>query len=1132
MRQNISILFLCKTSRSRLSVLNMIKERNSPFDLKTAASLSDLEAGAAQGGFDVGLVEYACLPGDDAKRARTLKKLNARLPLVLLAADREKGKAVRLVEAGVVAGFVARKAGELGNLPSVLSSVVRRSDSMSPAPKSITNGESLRLLIENSMVGIARTTLDGHILFANQALVRMLGFDSVEDLQARNLQQEGFTETQPRSEFLDLIEASGEIRGYETVWTRKDGRLIHVRESARAVRGEDGQILYFDDVIEDITEQKQASSSLSEKIAALQALTRIDRDILAARQSGEILELVCRSAAALLRTSKAAIISTRTAQWSVEATFGIQFPEELAREIGEMSSMGENVQPASFARDNIRSAPRVMSGTVARENVRSILAEMLTVESREQGVLLVMDSLPRIWTDDDRQLLKTLAGQAAIALEKARLLADAQRRGDEFAALHDVSVGLSRERELQSILSMIVDAVSQTMQVPSAFIYLYDRNRDVLSLSISKGMGYRQSLTLRVGEGVAGRVALTHKPARIKEYRKWRHRLRKLDAVNYSSVLEVPMLFGGMLIGVLGVAEVDNTTREFTEQDERLLSLFAAQASSAVHNANLFDAIQKSNQELNRLYRASDALIGAISSNIEEVCQRIVQIVVTEFRQSNCSLWLVSGESLSLQRAALAGETSAEIALQPLTLVGTGLIPKAIRHDQIVNVPDVSKDPDYLPGWKASRSELVLPMKNGETVIGALDLQSSETSAFSDDEVRVLSQFASRASMMVEHARLVSETEQRLKRLSILHTVDIAVASSLDLQVTLKVFLEQVTSQLHVDAADVLLLNPYLQVLEFAAGRGFRGTGVRRVNLRIGEDAAGQAALDRAMVGVSRVDLAGELISHPERIDGEEFVSVYAFPLIARGKMKGVMELCFRRQFNADREWQNFVETLARQAAVTIDDAHLFAQLQQSYTELTVAYDSTIEGWARLLEIRKIEPLGHTLQVAAMVVELARRLQVPERELKQIHRGAMLHDIGKLAIPEQILLKPGSLTEDEMAVIRTHPVIARDLLTSIDYLRAAAVIPYGHHEKWDGSGYPNGLAGEQIPFAARIFSIIDVWDVLLRDQPYRPAWSETAAVNYIKSRAGFDFDPRVLEAFLAMLHEGRNSIVSEGNDKI
>jgi HD-GYP domain-containing protein (c-di-GMP phosphodiesterase class II)/putative methionine-R-sulfoxide reductase with GAF domain len=711
-------------------------------------------------------------------------------------------------------------------------------------------------------------------------------------------------------------------------------------------------------------------------------------------------------------------------------------------------------------------------------------------------------------------------------------LADAQRRGDEFAALYEISTRLSRERGLQSILSLIVDSIIQTMSVPSAFIYLYDEKRGVLDLSISKGKGYAQNLSIKLSEGLAGRVAATQKPLLVKNYRKWKHRVKLLDGITYSSVLEVPMLFGGTLIGVLGVAEIKNEARVFTEQDERLLSLFAAQAASAVYNANLFEAIQRSNQELNCLYRASDALIGAVSSNVDVMCQKIAQIVVSEFQQSNCSLWLLKGDSPSLQRMALAGPASSEIFLKPLSVDGSGLISKAVRTGQIVNVPDVSADPDYLAGWSAARSELVLPLKSGENVIGALDLQSSEEFAFHEDEVRVLSRFAPRASLMLEHARLVSETEQRLQRLSVLHTVDIAIASSLDLQVTLKVFLEQVTSQLHVDAADILLLNPYLQVLEFAAGRGFRGTGIRRVSLRIGEDAAGKAALDRMLVGISRIGAAPVRISHSERIEGEGFVSVYAVPLIARGKIKGVMELYFRNQFVADMEWQNFVETLARQAAVAIDDAHLFERLQQSYTELTVAYDTTIEGWARLLELRKFEPTGHTQHVSVMVVELARRLGVPDRELKHIYRGAILHDIGKLAIPEHILLKPGALTEEEVAIIRTHPVIARGLLKSIDYLRPAAVIPYAHHERWDGSGYPNGLIGEQIPFAARVFSVVDVWDALTRNQPYRPAWSEVEATSFVRSRAGSDFDPLVVDAFLALIQDGRNGLVPGENDKI
>jgi GAF domain-containing protein len=195
-------------------------------------------------------------------------------------------------------------------------------------------------------------------------------------------------------------------------------------------------------------------------------------------------------------------------------------------------------------------------------------------------------------------------------------------------------------------------------------------------------------------------------------------------------------------------------------------------------------------------------------------------------------------------------------------------------------------DAAHLGGMLAGWASYVLPWKIVlGLVIGVLDLQSPEMAAFSGDDVRMLSLFTSRASLMLEHARLVTETEQRMQRLSALHTVDVAVASSLDLQVTLKVFLEQVTSQLRVDAADVLLINPHFQLLEYAAGRGFRGTGASRVRLIVGEDAAGQAVLERSIVGVLELASSQVHLAHPVRIAGEGFVSVYAVPLIARGRV-------------------------------------------------------------------------------------------------------------------------------------------------------------------------------------------------------------------------------------------------------
>ena len=193
------------------------------------------------------------------------------------------------------------------------------------------------------------------------------------------------------------------------------------------------------------------------------------------------------------------------------------------------------------------------------------------------------------------------------------------------------------------------------------------------------------------------------------------------------------------------------------------------------------------------------------------------------------------------------------------------------------------------------------------------------------------------------------------------------------------------------------------------------------------------------------------------------------------------------------------------------------AHLRRSNTELRLAYDTTIEGWARALELRDKETEGHTRRVTDMTVRLARVLGVDDESLVHIRRGALLHDIGKMGVPDHILLKPGKLSAHEWEAMREHPSHALTMLSPITFLRPALAIPYYHHEKWDGSGYPRGLKGETIPLAARIFSLVDVWDALSYDRPYRRAWPQETVIAYLRERAGTEFDPEITEIFLRML---------------
>lgn len=199
---------------------------------------------------------------------------------------------------------------------------------------------------------------------------------------------------------------------------------------------------------------------------------------------------------------------------------------------------------------------------------------------------------------------------------------------------------------------------------------------------------------------------------------------------------------------------------------------------------------------------------------------------------------------------------------------------------------------------------------------------------------------------------------------------------------------------------------------------------------------------------------------------------------------------------------------------MTNENIQLMQSLQRANIEISLAYEATVEGFARALELREGEPLGHTRQVTEITARLAKAVGVSDEDLSHLRRGALLHDIGKLGVPESILHKSEALTEKEWKVMRTHPQIAFDLLSPIIYLHSALDIPLCHHEKWDGSGYPQGLTGNQIPLAARIFAVVDVWDALISDRPFRKAWSEEQAASYVKEQSGTRFDPQIVSTFL------------------
>jgi PAS domain S-box-containing protein len=367
--------------------------------------------------------------------------------------------------------------------------------------------------------------------------------------------------------------------------------------------------------------------------------------------------------------------------------------------------------------------------------------------------------------------------------------------------------------------------------------------------------------------------------------------------------------------------------------------------------------------------------------------------------------------------------------------------------------------------------------------------------------------------------RVETETklQNRMHRLNALHTIDTAINSSFDLRFTYQVLIEQVQALTKASAACVLFFDTEVKNKKLIANFGFESTESELRPLILKDPLADRVYIERHIINSQKEEILSPSYPLYNLLKREEFVSYCVVPLIVKGYVRGVLEIFFKNENELDPEVLNFLETIAQQAAIALESSQNFERLQKSNQELLQAYDDTLAGWVNFLDLRDEGTEGHTLRVTASTLKICRALGFSSQELQQINRGVLLHDIGKIGIPDGILNKPGPLTEDEWKIMKKHPIFAYQMLYPIAYLRPALDIPYCHHEKWDGTGYPRGLKGTEIPLVARIFAVVDVYDALSSDRPYRKAWKKEAVVAYIRESSGTHFDPDIVEKCLAIL---------------
>ncbi len=728
----------------------------------------------------------------------------------------------------------------------------------------------------------------------------------------------------------------------------------------------------------------------------------------------------------------------------------------------------------------------------------------------------------------EASLADSVARQVGMVIQNALLFQKEQRLRARAEMLRDIVTDINNPNlGLTESLERMLRRLQKVLGFDSAAVFLFEDNR----LHLYQAIGLRDP-------SVIGKNFPTDNNSLFAEIRRSGRPLVLREANNHPDFqgwggtlgvmhwMGMPLKERGEVIGYVTFDRYEN--KPYRDDEIELAETVVSQASTAIAQAHLFLQTERRARQLSVLYELSQQSVR--QTDAEVVAKRACNLAVTNLGLNFAWIGLFRSEEQHLFSVgfvhALISETT--VAYQKLSsdsqrLVDSTLVRSALQSGepmffdvQANHAAEASSEHQLLQDLCGDHAG-AFSLRHAGRVLG-VTLFGSDVQAFSDGQIRFLQAFVNQVAVALENIRLFADTQRHLEYLQALHAIDMTINASLDLDITLNVLLHQISQQLNVDAVAIYTLESHTNLLIFAAGEGFRIANVGEIHWRLGQGRTGRVALTREALYI------GDMAKSTTRgwftdnlVEEEKFVTYYGVPLIAKGQVKGVLEIYHRQQLFPKTQWVEFLNAVAAQAAIAMDNADLFRRLERSNFDLLMAYNTTLEGWSRALELRDAETEGHSERVTKMTIRLAQEMGITGDTLMHIRRGALLHDIGKMGIPDAILYKPGPLTDEEWKIMRQHPVYAYQLLSPIPYLREALDIPYCHHERWQGQGYPRGLKGEQIPLAARIFAVVDVWDALSKDRPYRRAWSQEKVRAYLKEQAGIQFDPTVVDVFLRLL---------------
>ncbi|MEZ7891176.1 MAG: GAF domain-containing protein [Candidatus Wallbacteria bacterium] len=784
------------------------------------------------------------------------------------------------------------------------------------------------------------------------------------------------------------------------------------------------------------------------------------------------------------------------------------------------------------------------------ETLTELISIPLTIKRKNIGMVMLYSHKARQLQEEQINNFFVIVNNVVAIIYNAILYESAMNAHKSLAKnvqslkrLLDVTKAMSSgQMSYEKLIDYILDMAISEIAGDGGSLMLIDRKEQQLYIKSAKSLPDEaiKKIRIKIGQGTAGEVVESGNPI-ISVHESFRNKISTKDYQNYKikyfppfgdysersdvrSGISVPLMTSNEAIGVINVTSSQTV---FNEDDLEKLMLFASQATNTITVSQLNLTEKQRINELSKLNEIGKALNSTL--NHEEIF-RLVMDALSDLIDFSVGTFFIEEDTSNFKLNIISQDNLSRTAIDSVTNIVVNsyveITKRAIERENIAIDYEVteayeqiySKTPDI-------KSYLVVPLVIKGQVRGILNVNSTIENAFTEDNMRTLSTFASQVAIAIENSRSYELMERKIKELSMLFEVSRTITSTLDLNNVLELIVSISAQLMDAKVAYLRLLDVDSGELVIKASYGVPDNYFSTRKLKVNEGVSGLVISTKEPVTIFNIN-DDKLVKDRNYFQSLGLVSILAVPLIVRDTAIGVISCFFKKHHRFSQSEINLLQTLASHAAIALENAKLYGDMQKNYT-------STITALSAAIDAKDHYTHGHSKNVMEYAVAIATEMKLSKEEIETIRFAGLLHDIGKIGISEVILQKRGHLTDDEFNIISSHPKLGLSIMNEVGFLKKIAPLTYHHHEKYDGSGYPDHLKGDEIPLGARILNVSDSFDVMTTARVYKTAMSFEDAVKELDRCAGKQFDPKVVSAFKNVIervkHQAKDSSATIAN---